>query len=205
MPGRELVLAVSGASGAALAVRFAAAALEHAGLDALHVVLTGAAGKVLSHELGPEWSSPRGFRDRLPVDGALRDRVRPWTDADLMAPVASGSHPLLGVVVLPCSAGMAGSIAHGISRGLAQRVADVALKQRWPLVLGIRETPMSPVLLENLLRLARLGVHVVPPVPAFYLRPSPEAAHEVFLDHYCLRVLDLLGIQLDRSDLRWNG
>lgn len=205
MPSRELALVVSGGSGSELAVRFARAALEHAALDALHLVITPSAGKVIAHELGPEWSSPRGFRDRLPVAEPLRERVRPWTDADLTAPVASGSHPLLGVVVLPCSAGMAGSIAHGISRGLGQRVADVALKQRWPLVLGIRETPMSAVLLENLLRLARLGVHVVPPLPAFYLKPDPETALDRFLDHYCLRVLDLLGVELDRSDLRWSG
>ena len=100
---------------------------------------------------------------------------------------------------------MAGAIAHGISRGLAQRVADVALKQRWPLVLGIRETPMSAILLDNLATLARLGVHVVPPVPAFYLRPDPGEALERFLDHYCLRVLDLLGVVVERSELRWNG
>jgi 4-hydroxy-3-polyprenylbenzoate decarboxylase len=205
MASRELALVVSGASGAELAARFAATALGHAALDALHVVVTPAAGKVLAHELGPEWSSARGFRDRLHVGEGLRERVQPWTDADLTAPIASGSHPLIGTVVLPCSAGMAGSIAHGISRGLGQRVADVALKQRWPLVLGIRETPMSAVLLDNLTVLARLGVHVVPPVPAFYLKPSPGEALERFLDHYCLRVLDLLGIELDRSELRWNG
>ncbi len=205
MAPRELALVVSGGSGAELAVRFAATALRHAALDALHIVVTPAAGKVLAHELGPEWSSARGLRDLLPVGDELRARVRPWTDADLTAPIASGSHVLIGTVVLPCSAGMAGSIAHGISRGLAQRVADVALKQRWPLVLGIRETPMSAILLDNLAALARLGVHVVPPVPAFYLKPSPGEALERFLDHYCLRVLDLLGVELDRSELRWNG
>jgi len=205
MPPREIALVVSGASGAELAVRFAAAALHHSGLDALHVVVTPAASKVLAHELGAEWSAARAWRDRLPVDDGLRERVRPWADHDLTAPIASGSHSLIGTVVLPCSAGMAGAIAHGISRGLAQRVADVALKQRWPLVLGIRETPMSAILLDNLATLARLGVHVVPPVPAFYLRPDPGEALERFLDHYCLRVLDLLGVVVERSELRWNG
>jgi len=200
---REIALAVSGASGMRLPVRFAEMALGSGAVDRLHVVITPPATKVLSHELGAEWSSPRGFRDRLELDEAARERVATWTDTDLMAPIASGSHPLQGVVVLPCSAGMAGSLAHGLSRGLAQRVADVALKQRWPLVIGIRETPMSAILLDNLHRLALAGAHVVPPIPAFYLRSDEEAATRRFVDHYCLRVLDLLGIVVDRDDLRW--
>ena len=100
---------------------------------------------------------------------------------------------------------MAGAIANGISRGLSQRVADVAIKQRWPLVLGIRETPMSPILLENLLRLARVGAHIVPPLPAFYLNPDEVSAMSVFIDHYCVRLLDLLGIDTEGSGLRWKG
>lgn len=200
---REIALAVSGASGMRLPVRFAEMALESGAVDRLHVVITPPATKVLSHELGAEWSSPKGLRDRLDVDDTLRSRVATWTDADLMAPIASGSYPLAGVVVLPCSAGMAGSLAHGLSRGLAQRVADVALKQRWPLVIGIRETPMSAILLDNLHRLAIAGAHVVPPIPAYYLRRDDAESDRRFVDHYCVRVLDLLGIVLDRGDLRW--
>ena len=100
---------------------------------------------------------------------------------------------------------MAGSIANGISRGLGQRVADVALKQRWPLVVGIRETPMSSILLDNLLRLSRAGAHVVPPVPAFYVGEQENDAMEQFIDHYCLRVLDLVGIHTEGRSLRWQG
>jgi 4-hydroxy-3-polyprenylbenzoate decarboxylase len=201
----EFALVVSGGSGMTLAARFAAMALESKAVDLLHVVVTPAATKVLSHELGPKWGSARGFCDSLPIDPSLRDATRPWKDTDLTAPIASGSRPLTGVVVLPCSAGMAGSLAHGLSRGLAQRVADVALKQRWPLVIGIRETPMSAILLDNLHRLACAGAHVVPPVPAFYLKPDEAHAQSLFIDHYCLRALDLLGIVLDREDLRWTS
>lgn len=200
---RELALVVSGASGMMLPVRFAVRALESGAFDVLHVVMTGPAAKVMSHELGAEWSSARGFRDQLPLDENLRERVRVWPDSDLAAPIASGSHPLAGVVVLPCSAGMAGSLAHGLSRGLAQRVADVALKQRWPLVIGIRETPMSAILLENLHRLALVGAFVTPPIPAFYLVPEASVAIDRFIDHYCLRVLDLLGVELHGEGLRW--
>jgi len=188
-----------------LAVRFAQAALESGRVDALHLVVTGPATKVLAHELGPEWASARGLRDNLPLSDDLRKRIRPHLDSDLTAPIASGSHVLRGVVVLPCSAGTAGALAHGISRGLAQRVADVALKQRWPLLLGIRETPMSSILLENLLKLARAGAHIVPPLPAFYLKPEEAAAQQIFADHYCMRLLDLLGLAGDDGGLRWRG
>ena len=202
---RELALLISGGSGTVLAVRLAAAALENARVDALHLVVTGPAGKVLAHEMGPEWASAKGFRDHLPVDDELRGRIHPYTDADIAAPVASGSHLLQGVVVLPCSAGMVGSLANGISRGLGQRIADVALKQRWPLVIGIRETPMSMILLENLVRLARAGAHIVPPLPAFYLKPDEATAQRVFVDHYCMRVLDLLALPAEDDGLRWRG
>lgn len=200
---REYVLALSGASGSMLAVRFAVAALSSGMVDTLHVVVTAPAGKVLGHELGPQWATPRGFREQLPIAEDLRERVRTYSDNELTAPIASGSHRLAGVIVVPCSAGMVGALANGISRGLAQRVADVAIKQRWPLLIGIRETPMSVILLENLLRLARAGAHIVPPLPAFYLTPDEQAAMSTFIDHYCLRLLDLLEIPVESEGLRW--
>jgi 4-hydroxy-3-polyprenylbenzoate decarboxylase len=201
----ELALLVSGGSGSVLAARFAAAALESRQIDVLHLVVTGAAGKVLAHEIGSEWASARGIRDHLPLDDDLRRKIHPYSDSELAAPIASGSHRLHGVVVLPCSAGMAGSLANGISRGLAQRVADVALKQRWPLLIGIRETQLSSILLENLLRLAQAGAHIVPPLPAFYLKPDEETAQRIFVEHYCMRLLDLLGIPSEDNGLRWRG
>lgn len=202
---RELALLVSGGSGCLLATRFAETALSDGHVDTLHLVVTGSAGKVLAHELGPQWASAKGIRDNLALDDEHRERVVSYTDSDVAAPIASGSHRLDGVVVLPCSAGMAGSLAHGISRGLAQRVADVALKQRWPLIIGIRETPMSQILLENLLTLARSGAHIVPPLPAFYLKPDEATAQKLFVEHYCMRVLDLLAIPTADKSLRWQG
>ncbi len=200
----ELALVVSGASGSALAVEVARRAGASPEVERLHVVVTGPGARVAAHELGREWAGSRAFCRQLAVaHPELEGRLAPWPDGDLMAPIASGSYRLGGVAVVPCSAGMAGAIAHGISRGLGQRVADVALKQRWPLVLGIRETPMSAVLLENLLRLARLGVHVVPPVPAFYLEGEPEDALGRFRAHYAVRVLDLLGVPTEDRGLRW--
>jgi len=201
----ELALVVSGGSGTILAARFATVVLESSPIEILHLVVTGPASKVLAHELGPGWASARGMRDQLPVSDELRARIRPYPDTELTAPIASGSHRLHGVVVLPCSAGTAGALANGISRGLAQRVADVALKQRWPLLLGIRETPMSPILLENLLKLAHAGAHIVPPLPAFYLKPDEVTAQQVLVDHYCMRLLDLLALPAGDENLRWRG
>ena len=198
----ELALIVTGASGTRLAARFAVLASEHEGVSALHVVLSDGARLVLADELGPGWATPRGFVASLPVSDVARAKLTPWGEADLNAPVASGSHRLIGVVVLPCSAGTAGSIAAGVSRGLGQRVADVALKQRWPLLLGFRESPLSAVHLQALLSLTQAGAIVVPPVPAFYLGGDEM---ERFVDHYCVRLFDLLGLPLDRPDLRWQG
>jgi 4-hydroxy-3-polyprenylbenzoate decarboxylase len=200
----ELALIVSGASGARIALRFASLAVSCGQLRSLHVVVTNPGRQVLAHELGKEYASATRLCERIAERSGVPTSLRPWPDSRLTAPIASGSYPLAGVVVLPCSAGMAGALAHGISRGLGQRVADVALKQRWPLILGVRETPMSQILLENLMTLARAGAHVVPPIPAFYLPLRPAEALDQIIDHYCLRLFDLLGIEVALEELRWN-
>jgi len=200
--GAELALIVTGASGTRLAVRFAELAASHEGVERLHVVLSDGARLVLADELGGDRATPRGFVASLEIPEGDRAKLSSWAEGDLNAPIASGSHRLAGVVVLPCSAGTAGSIAAGVSRGLGQRVADVALKQRWPLLLGFRETPLSPIHLEALLKLSQAGAVVVPPIPAFYLGGDEMGR---FVDHYCLRLLDLLSLPLDRPELRWRA
>jgi len=199
---REIALVVTGASGSRLAARFAEQAAEHPQIDALHVVLSDGARLVIADELGRERATPRGFASALAVSEPARAKIRSWAEADLAAPVSSGSHPLLGVVIVPCSAATACSIASGTSRGLGQRLGDVALKQRWPLLLGFRESPLSAIHLQALLTLTHAGAIVVPPVPAFYLGGDEMAR---FVDHYCMRLFDLLGIPLERPDLRWKG
>ena len=198
----ELALVVTGACGTRLAVRFAEAAAAHPEVSALHVVLSDGARLVIADELGGEWATPRGFIDRLGVEATTRTKLHAWAEADLTAPIASGSHVLGGVVVLPCSAGSAGAIAAGVSRGLGQRVADVALKQRWPLLLGFRETPLSAIHLQALLTLTQAGAVVIPPIPAYYLGGDEMLR---FVDHYCMRLLDLLGLPAVRAELRWRA
>jgi 4-hydroxy-3-polyprenylbenzoate decarboxylase len=200
--GAELALVVTGASGTRLAACFAETAAEHERVDALHVVLSDGARLVLADELGGDRATPKGFVAGLAIGESARAKIHTWAEGDLNAPIASGSHLLAGTVILPCSAATACSIAAGVSRGLGQRVADVALKQRWPLLLGFRETPLSAIHLRALLTLTEAGAIVVPPIPAFYLGGDEMAR---FTDHYCLRLLDLLSLPADRPDLRWRG
>jgi len=198
----ELALVVTGASGTRLAVRFAELAAGHAEVSALHIVLSDGARLVLADELGKEHATGQGFVKALKIPATARAKLRHWAEADLAAPIASGSHLLRGVVILPCSAATAGSLAAGVSRGLGQRLGDIALKQRWPLILGFRESPISAIHLRSLLTLTQAGATVVPPVPAFYLGGDEMLR---FVDHYCMRVLDLLGLTVERPDLRWKG
>lgn len=200
--GCELGLVVTGASGSRLAARFAEQAAGHSEVDAVHVVLSDGARLVIADELGKERATGSGFVAGLAVDERARAKFHTWAEADLAAPVASGSHLLRGVVILPCSAATAGSLASGVSRGLGQRLGDIALKQRWPLLLGFRESPVSAIHLRALLTLTQAGAIVVPPVPAFYLGGDEMVR---FVDHYCMRLLDLLGLPVSRPDLRWQG
>lgn len=110
---------------------------------------------------------------------------------DIGAPIASGGLVTHGMLVIPCSMGTLAGIATGAAGNLLERAADVTIKEFRPLVLVPRETPLSPIHLENMLKVARIGVRVVPPVPAFYLRPATmlEAVEQLVP-----RVLSALGI-----------
>lgn len=110
---------------------------------------------------------------------------------DWMAPVASGSNPADAMAVCPCSMGTLGAIAGGLADNLIERAADVMLKERRPLVLVPRETPLSAIHLENMLKLARAGAVILPPAPGFYAHPRTV---EDIVDFVVARVLDQLGI-----------
>jgi 4-hydroxy-3-polyprenylbenzoate decarboxylase len=110
---------------------------------------------------------------------------------DWMAPIASGSAPADAMAVCPCTMGTLGAIANGLADNLIERAADVALKERRPLVLVPRETPLSAIHLENMARLARAGATILPPAPGFYARP---ASVDELVDFVVARVLDHLGV-----------
>jgi polyprenyl P-hydroxybenzoate/phenylacrylic acid decarboxylase-like protein len=198
---RRLILGISGASGARLGLRALTLLASSEGVDELHLVVSPRALVVARDELALDIRSAAELVTAARLDATTRQHVVLHQDETIDAPIASGSFSTLGMAVLPCSAGTLASIAHGISRGLLQRAADVCLKERRRLVLGLRETPYSLVHAENILAATRAGAIVAPPVPAFY------AAHtaEEMLDAYLLRVADLLEVPVATADYRWKG
>jgi 4-hydroxy-3-polyprenylbenzoate decarboxylase len=122
---------------------------------------------------------------------------------DLGAPIASGTFPTLGMAIIPCSMATVAAIAHGLADNLVRRAADVCLKERRPLVLVPREAPLSAIHLENMARLATLGVTILPPEPAFYLRP--QTVDEV-VDFVVQRAILALGVSdAVAEDMQYRG
>jgi 4-hydroxy-3-polyprenylbenzoate decarboxylase len=131
--------------------------------------------------------------------GALADVV--YSPDDQGAAISSGSFRVDAMVIVPCSMKTLAGIRVGYANTLVGRAADVMLKERRPLVLVPRETPLSEIHLENMLALARMGVRIVPPMPAFYQRPSTVDA---VVDHIAIRVLDQLDLPVPEAS-RWQG
>ncbi len=126
---------------------------------------------------------------------------RYFAPGDLRAPIASGSTPTLGMAIVPCSMATVAAVAHGLSDNLIRRAADVCLKERRPLVLVPRETPLNVIHLENMASLARLGATILPPEPAFYLKPKTT---QDTVDYIVQRVMASLGILNELPDsMRW--
>jgi len=123
--------------------------------------------------------------------GAKDGQITVFGHADWMAPVASGSNPADAMAVCPCTMGTLAAIAHGLADNLIARAADVMLKERRPLVLVPRETPLSTIHLENMLSLARAGAVIVPPAPGFYAQPR---SIDDLVDFVVARVLDQLRV-----------
>ncbi len=200
MPHR-LALLVSGASGMLLPRHVLGRLAAHPEIERIHLVVSAGASQVLRHELGPERTGGADLVAAAGLGDEAGAKVVVHRDNELDAPIASGSYRLTGSVVLPCSAGTLGALATGSARTLIHRAGAVALKERWPLVLGFRETPYSLVHVENMRRLLYAGAVILPPVPAFYIGGEDLGR---FLDHYTLRVLDRLGIvEPGEEGLRW--
>jgi flavin prenyltransferase len=193
---------ITGASGQVYA-RELVRALVDAGHDA-DVALTPPAVKVLRHELGIE-ANARGELSAAELERFLgaerRGRVRVFASDAIEAPPSSGTSLTGGAILCPCSMGTLARVSIGFSSNLVERAADVALKEGRKLVLVPRETPLSAVHLENMLRLARLGAVVLPAMPGFY--HGPRSVDDLVL-HVVGKILDRLGVE-HAVGARWKG
>ncbi len=185
--GLTVTLAITGASGSL----FAAEALRQLAADdrvgRVHLVASPSALRVLAEEAGI--SGRTGLADKLLEQPS--PKVVTLAFEDIGAPIASGSYPVHAMLILPCSMGTLAGIAHGLAENLIERAADVCLKERRPLVLCTRETPLNLIHLRNMATITEAGATVFPVTPTFYNRPSDVG--EV-VRNFVHRVLQHIGL-----------
>lgn len=197
--GKIITIGVTGASGAVLA-RAALRLLEaDARVSRVHLVITEAGQRLVAQELGVAAQDAK----QVPalITGARTEKIELLPNRDVGAAIASGSYPVDGMAVIPCSAGTLASIANGTSEDLLARAADVCLKERRTLVLCVRETPLGRVHLENMLRATDAGAVIMPVIPAFYYGPQTM---DDWIEQYVCRVLAQLGLPQEQQ-YRWEG
>ncbi len=187
--GLPIVVAVTGASGAPYAVRLLQALVV--ARQQIWLIVSGHGLRLLATEV--DIPTIAALRERVGADG-WDAHVTLYDDTDRGARPASGSARSAAMVICPCSMGTISAVAHGSSRSLVERAADVCLKERRRLIVVPRETPLSEVHLENMLRLTRAGAIVLPAAPGFYHRPAHVAD---LVDFIVARILDQLGVSND--------
>ena len=183
----RLIVGITGATGTIFGVRLLQM-LHGSGVET-HLVISKWGARTLTHE----------------TQYTLKDVQNLATHnhgiGDQGAAISSGSFVTLGMVIAPCSMRTVAAIAHGLGDNLIHRAADVVLKERRRLVLVVRESPFHEIHLENMLKLARMGVVILPPVPAFYNNPQNL---DDMINHVTMRVIDQFDIHLDVMN-RWDG
>lgn len=200
---RTFVVAISGGSGAPYALRLLDVLLqaEHQ----VKAVISSAGEKILDIEASVNLEGSLLEKQTLLRNALKIDRsevgLELYDPKDLAAPISSGSFGHDGMVIVPCSMGMVGRIANGISSDLISRAADVALKERRKLILVPRETPLSEIHIRNMLAVTRAGAVVLPAMPGFYHQPKTIAD---LVDMVVSRILDHLGAE-NRIFERWKG
>ena len=187
---KEIIIGVTGASGAICAREVIQALLRSDEVARIHLVLSKYSHQTIRVELGVRGDRESSLRRALV--GTSTSRVVFHSPENMAAGISSGTFLTQGMVIVPCSAGTFGAIASGATTNLIHRAADVTLKERRPLVLAVRETPLNAIHLENLLRLSRAGATIFPLTPSFYTRP--RNLQEV-VDQFTGRVLDLIEVK----------
>ena len=186
---RRYVVGVTGASGALCARSLLRELLGHPEVERVHVVLSHFSLQTINVELGAKAKDEAEGLRALLEGGGPPEKVVLHRSGDMAAAVSSGSYPTDGMVVVPCSGGTLAAIANGASTNLLHRAAEVTLKERRPLVLAFRETPLSLVHAENIVRATRAGAVVFPLTPSFYNRPQ---GIEEMVEQFTARIFDLL-------------
>ena len=184
---KRLVVGITGATGAIFGIRLLEA-LQETDVET-HLVLSKWAMQTIEHETS------------LTVQQVKALATVTHSEGNMGASVSSGSFLTEGMVIAPCSMRTVAAIANGVGENLVHRAADVVLKERRRLVLVAREMPLSDIHLENLLKLSRMGVTTMPPMPAFYNHPQ---SIDDIVNHVVARVLDQFGIPTDFAR-RWEG
>jgi 4-hydroxy-3-polyprenylbenzoate decarboxylase len=196
-PPQNLTVATSGASGSLFLRHFLLAVERDKRVQTVNFIASDSALRVMAEELGL-----RGRSDLVKqIIGKAARKIQQQSNADIGANVASGSYPADAMVVIPCSMGTLARIANGIASHLIERAADVCLKEKRPLVLCVRETPLNKIHIRNMYRAADAGATVFPLIPAFYNRP---ATLDVMAHEFVNRVLAHIGLPQPQA-YRWKG
>jgi 4-hydroxy-3-polyprenylbenzoate decarboxylase len=196
---RTITIGITGASGAIYAQSILRLLDADRRVSRIYLVTTDAGLRLLSTELAIVAADPK----KLPalLTGTPAKKIEYLPNKDVGATIASGSSIVDAMAIIPCSAGALGAIASGIANDLLTRAADVCLKERRPLILCLRETPLNRIHLENMLRLHDAGATVMPAMPAFYY--SPKSLDDV-VTQFSYRVLAQLGLPQEKQ-YRWKG
>jgi 4-hydroxy-3-polyprenylbenzoate decarboxylase len=182
----DYVVGITGASGSIYGIRL----IQQLALKkhTVNVVVTSAGKMVMKEELGV---SGLGKMDKLGLS-KVKGNIKIWENNDFEAPFMSGSSAPDAVIIIPCSVGKLAAIANGISGNLVERTADVALKEKRQLILVVRETPLSLIHLENMVKVTRAGAQILPAMPAFYHHPKTI---DDMINFIVGKVLNLLRIE----------
>lgn len=192
-PSQEVTVAVTGASGSVFAQRLLQRLDTDSRVGTINFVISKGGRYVLADELRLKQSGSSRLGSVLL--GHASGKLVEHSNEDIGASIASGSHPVDAMFIVPCSVGTLGAIAGGVVDNLIKRAADCMLKEKRPLVLAVRETPLHAIHLENMARLAHAGATVFPIMPAFYFHPRTI---QDLVDQFCCRLLAHVG--LDQVD-----
>ena len=200
-PPKNLTVATTGASGAIFLRNFLLAVGRDKRVETVNFIASDSALRVMAEELGLRGRTNLVGRILGFPGGQSSKKIRLQSNADIGANVASGSYLADAMIVIPCSVGTLARIANGVAAQLIERAADVTLKEKRPLVLCVRETPLNKIHIRNMYRAADAGATIFPLIPAFYYRPASldEMARE-----FAYRVLAHLGLPQPQA-FRWKA